>query len=106
MYNSPVDTDKAHRIPLKQDAWELFAFENLEVIRLHLESGDSMENHINDWRIVFYVLEGSGSLNVAGNVIELIGGQSIAVKAGEKRFWSNTGSCRLELLVVKTKDTE
>lgn len=29
--------------------------------------------------------------------------QSIAVEAGKKRFWSNTGKLELQLLAIKTK---
>lgn len=84
----------------------LFRFDQLEVIRLHLAPGESMENHINEWRIIFFVLRGAGSLNVGGKLYELKAEQSIAVEAGQERFWSNQGDHPLELLVVKTREGE
>ena len=104
MYNKPTNNENARKLPINQDAWLLFNFDKLEVIRLHLAPGESMENHINEWRIIFFVLSGAGSLNVEGNRYELETEQSIAVEAGLERFWSNRGDLTLELLVIKTRE--
>jgi len=104
MYNKPTNNENARKLPINQDAWLLFNFDKLEVIRLHLAPGESMENHINEWRIIFFVLRGAGSLNVEGNLYELEKEQSIAVEAGKNRFWSNSGGQPLELLVIKTRE--
>ena len=100
---NPVSKETATKLPIDQDAWLLHCFEKLEVIRLHLAPGTSMNNHINEWRIVFFVLRGSGSLNVEGKLHDLEEEQSIAVEAGKERFWSNHGDHSLELLVIKTR---
>ena len=63
-----------------------------------------MENHINEWRIIFFVIRGAGSLDVEGTVYELREEQSIAVKAGKERFWSNRGDQPLELLVMNSRE--
>lgn len=104
MYHKPSSTENASRLPIEQEAWMLHRFEELEVIRLHLQPGESMDNHINEWRIIFFVLSGAGSLNVEGKLYPLETGQSIAVEAGRKRFWNNTGDQKLELLVIKTRN--
>ena len=103
MYLKPTGTENAKKLPLDQDAWMLFQFENLEMIRIHLDPGTSIENHINEWRIVFYLLQGEGHLTVEGETKHLTAHQSIAVEAGKERFWSNTGKDELQLLVVKTR---
>ena len=56
MYQKLTSTDTATKLPIAQDAWLLHRFEKLEVIRLHLAPGASMENHINEWRIIFFVI--------------------------------------------------
>ncbi|MBE9518240.1 MAG: cupin domain-containing protein [Bacteroidetes bacterium] len=104
MYQRSINTENATKLPIAQDAWLLFNFDKLEVIRLHLAPGESMENHINEWRIIFFVLRGAGSLNVEGKLYELGEEQSIAVKAGKERFWTNREDRTLELLVIKTRD--
>ncbi|MEN8157303.1 MAG: cupin domain-containing protein [Bacteroidota bacterium] len=102
MYQNPTDTGNAMKLPIAQDAWMLYRFDNHEVIRLHLDPGRSIDNHINDWRIVFYLLGGEGTLDIEGKKHTLSAGQSIAVQAGLNRFWHNTGEQKLELLVIKT----
>ena len=104
MYNRPTNNENATKLPINQDAWLRFRFDKHELIRLHLAPGESMENHINEWRIVFFVLRGAGSLNVEGNLYELEKEQSIAVEAGLERFWKNDGDQTLELLVIKTRE--
>ena len=104
MYQKKTSTDTATKLPLGQDAWLLHSYKNLEVIRLHLPPGASMENHINEWRIIFFVLRGSGSLDVEGKVYKLEEEQSIAVEAGKERFWSNTGDQNLEVFVIKSRE--
>jgi quercetin dioxygenase-like cupin family protein len=104
MYQNPTSTENSAKLPIKQDAWLLFSFDQLEVIRLHLAPGDSMENHINEWRIIFFVLRGRGTLDVEGKIYDLGQEQSIAVEAGKKRFWSNSGDQTLELLVMKSRE--
>jgi quercetin dioxygenase-like cupin family protein len=104
MLHQATDTSRAARLPIPQDAWQLFAFHNLEIIRLDLQPGDSIPLHGNSLRIVFYLLAGSGSLRIEEDLFELQAGQSIAVKAGAMRSWVNTGSSTLNLLVIKSPD--
>jgi len=106
MYNKITDTGSAMKLPIDQDAWMMFRFSNHEIIRLHLGPGRSIDNHINDWRIIFYVISGEGILNVDGSTYALAEQQSIAVEAGKHRFWSNPGKKDLELLAIKTREEE
>ena len=106
MYNQVTDTGSAMKLPLDRDAWMLFRFQNLELIRLHLTPGASIENHINEWRMVFHVLRGEGTLDVEGRTFTLREEQSIAVEGGKHRFWTNPGKQDLELLVIKTKEEQ
>jgi len=104
MYLNPTDKKNAIKLPINQDAWMLLQFENHELIRIHLNPGASIDNHINNWRIVFYLLQGEGDLNVEGENHHLHTHQCIAVEAGQKRSWHNTGKEELHLLVIKTKE--
>lgn len=106
MYQNLINTNNAIKLPIPQDAWLLYKFDNHEVIQLHLAPGKSMDNHINEWRILFFVLHGSGLLDVEGALYDLGEQDSIAVEAGKERFWKNTGTQTLELLVHKTKEPE
>ena len=95
----------AEKLPLSLEAWKLFSFENHEVLRLDMKPGDSMDKHTNDWRVIIYVLEGAGILNIEGVEHSLTEHQAVAVAPGANRFLSNTGEVTLKLLVNKTKET-
>jgi quercetin dioxygenase-like cupin family protein len=104
LYHKAIDTGAAEKLPLSREAWKLFSFDNHEVLRLDMKPGDSMENHTNDWRVIIYVLEGAGILNIEGVEHPLIAHQAVAVAPGVNRFLSNTGEVTLKLLVNKTKE--
>lgn len=105
MYQKVIHIKNAVKLPLLQDAWMLHQFENHEVIRLDLDPGEAIDNHVNEWRIVFYVLEGTGILFVEGREFHLATQQTLAVEAGLHRYWKNTGVACLRLLVIKTKES-
>ena len=104
MYHKAIDTGAAEKLPLSREAWKMFSFDNHEVLRLDMNPGDSMENHTNDWRVIIYVLEGAGILNIEGVEHPLAAHQAVAVAPGVNRFLSNTGEVTLKLLVNKTKE--
>ncbi|MEN8202602.1 MAG: cupin domain-containing protein [Bacteroidota bacterium] len=106
MYQKPLHTGNAAKLPLPQDAWLLYKFDNHEIIRLDLKTGEAIDNHVNEWRIVFYVLEGEGTLNVEGKEHHLSSSQTIAVEAGLNRYWKNTGVKTLRLMVIKTRESQ
>ena len=106
MFQEIIDTDSAQKLPIPQDAWLLFRSGNHEIIRINLKPGESIDKHTNPWRILFYVLEGSGVLNIGEEEHTLVAHQMIAVPSGLMRNWTNTGSTDLKLLVIKTEDGE
>ena len=104
MYHQAIDTRAAEKLPISLEAWKLFSFDNHEVLRLDMNPGDSMDKHSNDWRVIIYVLEGTGVLNIEGVDHPLSAHQAVAVAPGINRFLSNTGEVTLKLLVNKTKE--
>ena len=104
MYHKAIDTGAAEKLPLSSEAWKMFSFDNHGVRRLDMNTGYSMENHTNDWRVITYVREGAGILNIEGVKQPLTAHQAVAVAPGVNRFLSNTGEVTLKLLVNKTKE--
>ena len=104
MYQKLIHTDNIKKLSIPQDAWLIFQASNHEIIRLDLKPGEDIEKHVNDWRIIFYVLEGSGRITINEEDISLTAHQTIAVEAGRVRAWQNDGACTLKLLVIKTRE--
>ena len=101
-----IETNKAQKLPIPQDAWLMFQASNHEIIRLDLKPGECIEKHSNDWRIIFYVLEGSGKLTINDEVLILKAQQQIVVEPELLREWKNEGDLVLKLLVIKTRKVE
>ena len=104
MYHKLIHTDNSKKLPIQQDAWLIFKASNHEIIRLDLKPGEGIEKHIIDWRIIFYVLEGSGMITIDKEDISVTAHQTIAVEPGRVREWQNDGHCTLKLLVIKTRE--
>lgn len=97
-----MNTGNSPKLPLSLDAWMLFRFEKHEIIRLDLKPGESIETHPNDQRIIFYVLEGNGTLTVESEQFSMEAHDSLAVEPNLVRGWLNHGQVDLKLLVIKT----
>jgi len=104
MYQKLIHTDNIKKLSIPQDAWLIFQASNHEIIRLDLKPGEGIEKHVNDWRIIFYVLEGSGRITIDEDEISIAAHQTIAVESGKVREWQNDGDCKLKLLAIKTRE--
>jgi len=93
--------ENSKRLPVDFTAWQLLAGEKVELVVLHLTAGEKMERHANPLDVVFYVLEGSGKLEVGDDSQHLVEGGCVAVAAGDQRRWHNDSESDLRLLVVK-----
>ena len=91
----------AELIPINIAAHKLFGSERTEVIHLCFKPGEVLEKHPNPFDVIFYVLEGSGTLEVGEESATLGADTLIEIPADEMRGWTNTGSVDLRLLVVK-----
>jgi len=91
----------APRVPFRLDGRILFSSGNYELIRLTLQPGESMEIHSQPMDVVFYVEEGTGTLTVENEILEIPGRTTVHVSAGIPRAWSNKGVVPLIILVNK-----
>ena len=106
MYQKLTDTGNAQKLSIPQDAWMMHQFDNHEILRLDLKPGETIDKHANDWRIIFFVLEGRGTLIVDHSSYKMKAHDSMAVKPGLVREWLNHGINPLKLLVVKTREMD
>ena len=106
MYQKLTEIETAKKLPIPQDAWLMFQAVDHEIIRIDLKPGEGIEKHPNEWRIIFYVLEGSGLLTIEDEQISMTANQSIAIAPNLLRKWQNDGDHILKLLVIKTRETE
>lgn len=88
-------------IPINIAAHKLFGSERTEVIHLCFKPGEVLEKHPNPFDVIFYVLDGTGTLEVGEESFSLGADTLIEIPANDMRGWTNTGSVDLRVLVIK-----
>lgn len=91
----------AEQVPINIAAHKLFASDRTEVIHLCFKPGEELAKHPNPFDVIFYVLEGSGTLEVGEESATLGANTLIEIPADEMRGWTNTGTEDLRVLVIK-----
>jgi quercetin dioxygenase-like cupin family protein len=89
------------QVPIHIAAHKLFAAPRAEVIHLRFKPGEVLEKHANPFDVVFYVLEGTGTLEVDDRTYIAEADTLIEVSAPEMRGWTNSGNSDLRVLVTK-----
>ncbi len=83
------------------DARLLYNEEHAQAIHLLLEPGQALKRHITPTDVFFYVLEGSGTVEVGDEQQEVAVGTLVDSPAGIAHRWMNDSDARLRVLVVK-----
>jgi quercetin dioxygenase-like cupin family protein len=96
-----TELHNAEKVPITIDARKMLIRQDCELIHLALKPGEILEKHANPFDVAFYILTGSGELEVGSEVATLTGDTVIEVAAGEQRGWRNSGTVDLRILVVK-----
>jgi quercetin dioxygenase-like cupin family protein len=89
------------KVAINIAAHKLFAADKAEVIHLCFKPGETLAKHTNPFDVVFYVLEGTGTLEVEDQTFTAGPDTLIEVSAPEQRGWTNAGSSDLRILVIK-----
>jgi len=75
--------------------------DRVNLVHLRLKTGESIPIHKNPVDVMFYVIKGSGVLQIGSKKHSINEGSGILITAEEDRSWSNTDESDLELLVIK-----
>ena len=75
-----------------------------EYVRLDIEAGAVLESHRLPMPVSFYLIDGRAELTTPAGSFHLEKDDLIEIEAGLDRQWRNTGSDRLQLLVIKHLD--
>ena len=96
-----IELLNAATIDVPFEARKLVTLPGLELVHMVLETGQSVPAHALPITVLFYVLSGTGTLEVDART-ETVGSDTLAlVPAHAQRGWTNHGSTPLRLLVVK-----
>jgi quercetin dioxygenase-like cupin family protein len=84
------------------DARPIYAHENAQVIVLTLKPGESLRRHITPVDVFFYVLEGTGIVEVGEEKKEVEKDSIVHSPAKIVHCWYNESNDPLRILVAKT----
>ncbi len=96
-----IPFEETPKVPFNFDGRILFKSDKFEVVHLVLKPGEYLDPHIQPMDVVFFVMEGKGSLLIGKEVVEIPENTTIHVKSGILRAWPNTGKRPLRILVSK-----
>lgn len=74
----------------------------LEVLELQIEPGSALKPHDMPSKVVFFVIEGTGTFTYGDRTETATPGDMIHVDPGELRFWANNTDKTVRLLVIKS----
>jgi quercetin dioxygenase-like cupin family protein len=96
-----VELKDAERVPIDIDARKMCIRPDVELIHLVFSPGETLAKHANPFDVIFYVVEGTGLLEVDEEQRLIEKDTAIEVPANVMRGWKNTGRGNLRVLVIK-----
>ena len=89
------------KVSFNLDGRILYSSDKYQLIHLAMRPGEEMEMHVQPMDVLFFVVEGEGSLIIGEEVVRAAANMTIHVKAGSSRAWKNSGEQTLKILVNK-----
>jgi len=91
----------APKVPFDLDGYILHSEKQIELVHLTLKPGENLADHKNSFDVIFFVIEGEGTLSAEKQQYTLKKGDTTKISSGKNRGWKNTGNQDLLLLVIK-----
>jgi len=88
------------------DARAIYNHENAKVMILTLKSGESLKRHITPVDVFFFVLEGTGIVEIGDEKKEVSKDTIIHSPANIVHCWYNNSGSPLRILVAKTPNPD
>ena len=87
--------------PHKVDVRRLYDRESAQVMHITLEPGESLKKHITPVDVFFYVLEGTGVVEIGDEKMKVFRDTLVESPKDISHAWSNESDKRFRVLVVK-----
>lgn len=88
--------------PHDAEARKIHANEHAMVVHLTIQPGRSLRKHITPVDVFFYVLKGTGVVEIGDEAREVSAGTLVDSPARIPHVWRNESDAPVEILVVKT----
>ena len=91
----------AEKVPFNLDGRKMYSGEKTELIHLILNVGNEIAVHSNPFDVIFYILEGEGTIFSDGESLLVQANSCIFIEKDKPRGIVNSGRGVLRVLVVK-----
>jgi len=93
--------DTAEKVPFNLDGRKMFTNDKVELVHLALKPDEEIVLHANPFDVVFYILEGTGTIYYEDSQVEVEAHSSVDIEKNIQRGMKNTGKYVFRVLVVK-----
>jgi quercetin dioxygenase-like cupin family protein len=92
---------EAPKVPFNLDGHILCSHNNIQVLHLNLKPGEKIDQHINEFDVIFHVLEGKALLITDSNKVLVHKDDCIKIEAGMNRGFDNISVGNFKVMVIK-----
>lgn len=97
-----INNSNTSENPHHVDARKIYDTKNAQAVHITLQPGESLKRHITPVDVFFYVLEGTGIVEIGDEKREVSKDTVIESPANIVHCWYNKSNFLLRVLVVKT----
>lgn len=93
--------EKAEKVPFNLDGCKMFTNEKVELVHLTLKPNEEIALHANPFDVIFYILEGNGTINFENEEVSVSPNTSIYIEKDKQRGMRNSSEVNFRVLVCK-----
>ena len=93
--------ETAEKVPFNLDGRKMFTNEKVELVHLALNPNEEIALHANPFDVIFYILEGSGTINFENESTNVVPNCSIFIEKDKQRGMRNDSNSIFRVLVCK-----
>jgi quercetin dioxygenase-like cupin family protein len=97
-----IESIRSSETPHQVDARKIYDTKDAQVVHITFKPGESLKRHITPVDVFFYVLEGTGIVEIGDEQEEVTKDMLIESPANIVHCWYNRSDTILRVLVVKT----
>mgnify|MGYP001309673109 CR=1 FL=1 len=91
----------AEKVPFNLDGRKMFTNEKVELVHLTLKPNEEIAPHVNPFDVIFFILEGEGTIFYESQEIKVSPNTSVYVEKDKQRGMRNETNKLFRVLVVK-----
>lgn len=97
----PTTLLTAEQVPFNLDGRKMHTSEKVELVHLSIKPGEEVALHSNPFDVIFYILEGEGTILYENESIEVEADNCLFVEKNKQRGLKNKGKKNFRIIVIK-----